>query len=97
MLNQIHEGLVRWNITTGHIEPTCGTGTVAVGIAMVESGKLEGNSEEIELSFESGETSSAIGGPDVTKLKLLVKDGRVIDAYFSHSLAEILATGKLWI
>ena len=85
------------NITAGHIEPACGTGTVAVGIAMVESGELEGSSDEIELSFESGGSCSVIGGPDITKLKLRVKDGRVIDAYFSHSLVEILATGKLWI
>ncbi len=84
-------------ISTGHIEPACGTGTVAVGIAMVEGGEIERDSDEIELSFESGGSPSTIGGPDITKLRLKIKDGKVIEAYFTHSAVEILATGKLWI
>ena len=84
-------------ISTGHIEPACGTGTVAVGIAMVEGGEIERDSDEIELSFESGGSPSTIGGPDITKLRLKVKDGKVIEAYFTHSVVEILATGKLWV
>jgi len=85
------------NIPAGHIEPACGTGTIAVGIAMVASEKIGVNNDQIELFFESGGSPSSIGGPDITELKLKVEDGKVVDAYFSHSLVEILATGKLWI
>ena len=85
------------SITAGHIEPSCGTGTVAVGIAVVESGKILPDEGKLELAFESGGSSSAIGGPDITELQLTVKDGRVTDARFSHSFVEIIATGKAWV
>ena len=83
--------------SAGHIEPACGTGTVAVGIAMVENGEIDSTKKELELSFESGGTPSAIGGPDLSTLKLRVANGKVIEANFSHSLVEILATGRLWL
>jgi len=83
-------------ISAGHIEPACGTGTVAVGIAMLENKQI-GGKDEVELSFESGGNPFAIGGPDITKLKLGIKNGKVVEAYFSHSPVQILATGKLWV
>ena len=83
--------------SSGYIDSTCGTGTVAVGIAMVESGEIGSDTNEIELFFESGGCSSSIGGPDLTRLKLKIRNGNVVGAVFSHSLVEILATGKLWI
>jgi proline racemase len=83
-------------ISAGHIEPACGTGTVAVGIAMLENKQMEGK-DEVELSFESGGAPFTIGGPDLTKLKLGIENGKVVEAYFSHSPVQILATGKLWI
>ncbi|MCK4411038.1 hypothetical protein KAV67_02020, partial [Candidatus Bipolaricaulota bacterium] len=82
-------------ISTDSIEPTCGTGTVAVGIAMVEQGEVELSDGTLELFFESGGDISTIGGPEVTTLKLQIKAGRVVDASFSHSLVEILAMGTL--
>jgi len=85
------------DISAGHIEPTCGTGTVAVGIAMVASGEIGVDNSQVELSFESGGSSSSIGGPDITELQLKVEGGKAVEAYFSHSLVEILATGELWI
>jgi proline racemase len=100
-LNPAHGGNGRvifpHSITAGHIEPSCGTGTVAVGIAVVESGKVSPDEGKLELSFESGGSSSAIGGPDITELQLTVKDRRVTDARFSHSFVEIIATGKAWV
>ncbi len=83
-------------ISAGDIEPACGTGTVAVGIAMLERRQIQ-REGEVELSFESGGSIKSIGGPDLTTLKLGIENGRVVDAYFSHSNVQILATGELRI
>ena len=79
------------------IEPACGTGTLAVGLSMRDSRELEKPKESLQLAFESGGTPSSIGGPDLTRLQLMVIDGKVVKASFSHSLVEILAIGQLWI
>jgi len=84
-------------IPEGHIEPACGTGAVAIGIAIAEQGNVLPSNGTAELSFESGGSSLEIGGPDLTKLRLTMKDGKVIDACFSHSLVEILAVGQVWL
>ncbi|MBS3826028.1 hypothetical protein KGY58_05740 [Candidatus Bipolaricaulota bacterium] len=80
-------------VSTGHIEPACGTGTVAVGIAMVHNNQVEDSSE---LEFEAGGEPDGIGGPERTRLNLTIEKGDIVDAYFSHSLVEILASGNLW-
>ncbi len=84
-----------WNISIGHIEPSCGTGTTAVGIAMAERGEIEATAET-RLLFESG-GSPTIGGPDMTELRVTTREGRVVDACFSHSLVEILEIRKYTI
>jgi hypothetical protein len=84
-------------ISNDHIEPACGTGTVACGIAMVEKREIRADQPQTELLFESGGDEHSIGGSDFTQLKLSISNGKVADAYFSHSLVEILATGKVWI
>jgi len=85
------------HIPEGHIEPACGTGTVAIGIAIAERGNVLPRNGTAELAFASGGSRSEIGGPDLTKLWLTIKDGKVTDASFSHSPIEILATGKIWL
>ena len=85
------------HIPEGHIEPACGTGTVAIGIAIAERGNVLPHNGTAELTFASGGSSSEIGGPDLTKLWLTIEDSKVIDASFSHSPVEILATGKIWL
>jgi len=82
-------------ISADSIEPACGTGTVTVGIAMVERGEVELSDGTLELSFESGGDVSSIGGPEVTTLKLQMEAGKTVNASFSHSLVEILAVGTL--
>jgi len=82
-------------ISADSIEPACGTGAVAGGIAMVERGEVDRSDTTLELSFESGGDVSSIGGPDSTSLKFQIKRGKVVDASFSHSLVEILAAGTL--
>ncbi len=82
-------------VSSGHIEPACGTGTVACGIAMVEKSEISSEKSPVKLLFESGGDQNSIGGPDLTELKLTISDGVVTEAYFSHSLVEILATGRV--
>jgi diaminopimelate epimerase len=87
------------NISGGHIEPACGTGTVAIGIAMAERGNLkdlEIKNGVISIPIESG-GGPEIGGPDITELRVTVKNGKVIDADFSHSLVEVIAIGKCFL
>jgi len=84
-------------IPEGHIEAACGTGTVAVGIAIAERGDVLPHNGSAQLTFASGGSCSEIGGPDFTKVWLTIEDGKVTDASFSHSWIEILATGKIWL
>lgn len=81
-----------WNIAIGHIEPSCGTGTTTIGIAMTERGEIEATAETLRL-FESGD-GPTIGGPDITELGITTKTGKVVNSHFSHSLVEILATSS---
>jgi len=83
-------------LETRYYEPSCGTGTVAVGIAMVEAGELSRDGS-VALLLETGGDIYSIGGPDVMELELDVHGGRVVRARISHSLVEILAVGCLWI
>lgn len=86
------------NIAVGHIEPSCGTGTVAIGIAVVENGKRSPAAGKLSLSFESGGSPDSIGGPDNTRLEIRVgENGRVVEAGFTHDLVENIATGQTWI
>jgi len=78
-----------------YYEPSCGAGTVAVGIAMVENGEIAGDGD-ISLVFEMGGDVFSLGGPDTMELRLVVQDKKVRQAYISHSCVEILATGEVW-
>ncbi len=85
------------HIPTGHIEPACGTGTTAAGIAMLEKGEIGGGENKYKLLFESGGSRKSIGGPELTELQLTVENGEIEHACFSHNLVKILATGKVWV
>ena len=69
---------------------------MAVGIAMVENGEIDENGD-ISLLFETGGDIFSLGGSDTTELRLVIRDRKVTQAFISHSLVEIVATGKLWI
>jgi hypothetical protein len=79
-----------------YYEPSCGSGTVATGIAMVENGEIDANGD-FSLVFEMGGDIFSLGGPDTMELRLVVQDKKVTQACISHSLVEILATGYLWV
>lgn len=77
-------------------EEACGTGTVAVGIAMIENGDLlSGNPNAIfqvgseDLIDESRQT--------FTQLRMIVNEGKVTNAEFSHNLVELIASGKIYV
>lgn len=85
------------HISTGHVEPACGTGTIAVGIAMAEQNLLPPDKKKIKLTFEAGGEGRSIGGPDSSTLILSIEEGKITDAAFSHSRVELLAQGQVHI
>lgn len=87
-------------IERGHVEPACGTGSVAVGLAAIISGELDGEKSstagEIELYLETGGGFGLVGD-ETTRLVLGTKNRKVESAFFSHSKVEILASGTVFI
>jgi len=83
------------NVESGYIEPTCGTGTVAIGIALLEKREVGEENGSIDILFETG-GEAVLGGPDISELKIIVEKKNITKAYFSHSLVKILATGEIW-
>jgi hypothetical protein len=73
-----------------HIEPSCGTGTTAIAVAIAERKELQ----KSHLIFEEG-GSIGIGGPDLAETKMEIENNWVTKLSFSHSFVEILAIGKL--
>lgn len=84
------------NLSEDLVEPSCGTGTVAVAMALVERESLPGNGR-VELDFESGGDGYSIGGPDLTRVTIEVESGRIRSAGFTHDNVEIVAAGKLYL
>lgn len=78
-------------------EPSCGTGSVALGIAMLSWRELENlitdRQGRLTLNLESG-GGRELGGPEVTTLEMDIVDGVVKATSFSHSLVEITSTGE---
>ncbi|MDW7738928.1 MAG: hypothetical protein SCJ97_02565 [Bacillota bacterium] len=78
-------------------EPSCGTGSVALGLAVLAAGELDQQSSaadgKVVLEIESG-GSIELGGPDITTLEMKIESGRVVSAVFSHSLVEITSIGE---
>jgi hypothetical protein len=87
-------------ISQDYFEPACGTGSVALGAALVCSGELarrRGMAEgRVKLNLEAG-GGIGMGGPDTTEVFLEVSGGLPVHASFSHSLVEITLTGKLYL
>jgi len=87
-------------VKADYIEPSCGTGTVALGIAALARGELPQVSTNglhtVSLKAECG-GGRELGGPDISILEMIVEKGRVIEAAFSHSNVEITSVGKGWL
>lgn len=85
------------HIPSGHIEPSCGTGSVALALALFESGALSrppGAGGSTTLLLETG-GGPELGGPEMTELTLSFDSGSLARVSFSHSQVEIVATGKI--
>jgi len=82
------------NLSEGLVEQTCGSGTVAAVVAMVEEGIISGTGT-LNLEFAAGGEEKSIGGPETTFVKLVLGDRGVEEISFSHGLVEILARGHL--
>lgn len=78
-------------------EPSCGTGSVALGLAVLAAGELShlnlSESGCLTLNIESG-GGIELGGPDITSLEIRTGSEGVKAASFSHSRVEITATGE---
>ncbi len=83
-------------VVTGHVEPSCGTGTTVIGLAMVEKGQLRQNGTA-RLIAESGGGVDGVGGPEKTNLELEIRAGKVKSASFGHDSVKIIAVGDLWL
>lgn len=78
-------------------EPSCGTGSVALGLALHASGELSDLKADsdgfLNLDIESG-GGRELGGPEITSLEMKIVEGQVESASFSHSEVEITAVGE---
>lgn len=82
------------NLSEGLVEQTCGSGTVAAVVAMMEEGMIPGTGA-LNLEFAAGGDEKSIGGPETTFVELVLGDKGIEEISFSHSLVEILARGYL--
>jgi len=82
-----------------NIEGQCGTGTIAVGLAMVEKGDIKVKDGLANILFELGSKyiSKDPYGLRTTLLKMNIQNKKIIKASFSHSVIELLATGKIYL
>ncbi len=78
-------------------EPSCGTGSVALGLAVLAAGELEqlpvSDNGWLTINLESG-GGIELGGPDFTTLELKIEGEIAKSAVFSHSRVEITAVGE---
>ncbi|GAB6280095.1 MAG: hypothetical protein STSR0007_01460 [Thermovirga sp.] len=86
------------SVLTGHIEPTCGTGSIALALGLLASGEGERfgfvKDGKLKVRLESG-GRPVMGGPDITTVVAETDGGKIHRAVFSHSLIEITAQGKV--
>jgi len=77
----------------------CGTGSIAVAMALAHERRLpfKTNRGEVLLEWGSYQTIRDPYGIRTSQLHLELKDSRVTKASFSHSVVEILAEGRLTV
>lgn len=85
------------SVLTGHIEPTCGTGSIALALGLLVSGEGERlglvRNDTLNVRLESG-GRPVMGGPDITTVFMEKSGNQIRRASFSHSFIEITAQGK---
>jgi hypothetical protein len=75
----------------------CGTGTMAVAVALARAGKLPFAGEQGSIVFEWGNPRVTPDpyGIRTSQLDLRLQNRRIVEAHLSHSVVEILAEGVL--
>jgi len=88
------------DILGGTVEPSCGTGSVAIGVAIVatEEVEREGIYREgvYEVSLETG-GGSELGGPERATLLISSNKSVITNVSFSHSPVKITTVGEIII
>jgi len=88
------------DILGGTVEPSCGTGSVAIGVAIVTTGEIkrEGicRGEAYQISLETG-GGSELGGPERTTLLISSSKSVITNISFTHSLVKITTIGEIII
>lgn len=80
--------------SAGHIEPACGTGTVAVCAALEFLGKI-GEQNRL-VRFESG-GGPTLGGPETTTAFLHWAGSAIASIGFSHSVVTVTSEGMVML
>ena len=87
-----------WNYTSrDYLEYACGTGTVAIGIAMHERGQIDFQNGAVDLFLEIGGEHLPVDIRVRTQLTVEGTNQRVTGAWFSHDPVEVVASGKLYL
>ncbi len=85
-------------VAMGHIEPACGTGSVALALALAASDKASARARRtaggLELALETG-GQAVLGGPELTRVCLRLSGNRVVGASLRHDNVAIVAEGTL--
>jgi hypothetical protein len=87
------------SIPNGLIEPSCGTGSVAVAVAAFQEGSTAGagardGSNSLIFRMESG-GDLLLGGPDISSVAIILAKEEIEKVFFSHDKVEITCGG--WI
>ena len=77
-----------------HIEPTCGTGSIGILLALKQEQKLKDG--KATLKIESG-GKKQLGGPEITKIDYRIKRNKLKKIMLSHNRVKVLANGKIYI
>jgi len=88
------------SVLTGHIEPTCGTGSIALALGLLASGEGERlgfvKGGKLKVRLESG-GRPVMGGADITTVEVEAEGCKILSAAFSHSFIELTAQGAVSI
>jgi len=86
-----------WNYAPGdELEFGCGTGTIAIGIALQKRGQISFSNETEKLAITVGGEHLSENIRVRTQLTLEGTKHRATGAWFSHDLIELVASGKIY-
>jgi hypothetical protein len=88
------------NVRIGYVEPSCGTGSIALALAFLTNGESQKYGKEIDnrytVSLETG-GKPTMSGVDYTKVVIDRPSGIFRSALFSNSNVQLIASGVVSI